>query len=201
MNRLVCIVEGEGEVQAFPKLCSRILAYLNVTGWLVSERAMRYPRGKLVDSKSPGPRRPCVRPEVERVVRLAQKSERASAVVMLCDADDDCPATWGPDASAVITSVIPGGAVMAYREYEAWLLWNRTEDELKRARLESPDSIRDAKGAMKNFVPNYRPTAHQLAETQRLDIARVRARSDSFDKLVRTLADLISIKAPPRTTV
>lgn len=199
MKRLACIVEGEGEKLAFPRLCNRILFnYLQVSEWRVSEQAFKFPRGQLVDARHPNPRRPCVRTEVERVVRLAQRSEKAQAVIVLCDADDDCPAVWGPDASGVISSVLPGGAVMATREYEAWLLWSRSDGEREQAGLSQPEQIRDAKGAMRHFVPNYRPTAHQLAETQQLDIARVRARSDSFDKLVRTIAVICGVQPPPR---
>lgn len=87
---------------------------------------------------------------------------------------------------------------MATREYEAWLLWSRSDGEREQAGLSQPEQIRDAKGAMRHFVPNYRPTAHQLAETQQLDIARVRARSDSFDKLVRTIAVICGVQPPPR---
>jgi hypothetical protein len=199
MKRLACIIEGQGEVYAFPRLCDRILReHLQATEWLVNERAMRYPRGQLVDGKQPSPRRYCRKQEVERVVRLAQRSERANAVVMLCDADDDCPAAWGPDASAVITSILPGGAVMASREYESWLLWSRSDEERSRVGLTSPEQIRDAKGALSRFVQNYRPTAHQLEETRRLDIVHVRARSDSFDKLVRTLATACGVVPPSR---
>jgi hypothetical protein len=199
MKRLACIVEGEGERLAFPRLCNRILFnYLQVSDWRVNEEAFRYPRGNLVDGKHPSPRRPCVRPELDRVVRLAQRLGKAQAVIVLCDADDDCPAVWGPDASTVITAILPGGAVMACREYEAWLLWSRPDGEREKAGLTSPEQLRDAKGAMTHFVRNYRPTAHQLAETQQLDITQVRARSDSFDKLVRTLASICGVEPLPR---
>ncbi|HLM44107.1 MAG TPA: hypothetical protein VK458_09575 [Myxococcaceae bacterium] len=200
MKRIACIVEGEGERLAFPWLCNRILFnHLRASEWSVNQEAFRYPRGSLVDGKSPSPRRPCVRREVDRVVRLAQRVGKADAVIALCDADDDCPAVWGPDASAVITAILPGGAVMACREYESWLLWSRPEGERTRAGVtSSPEQLRDAKGAMRHFVQNYRPTAHQLPETQGLDIAHVRARSDSFDKLVRTLATICGVQPPPR---
>lgn len=199
MKRLACIVEGEGEVESFPRLCNRILYnHLQVSTWQVNARAFKISRGKLVDCRQSSPRRTCVRPEISRLVQLAKSAERAQAVIVLCDADDDCPAIWGPDATGVITTLLPGGAVMACREYESWLLWNRSHEERAQAGVTSPEQLRDAKGAMARFVPHYRPTAHQLAETQRIDISSVRAHSDSFDKLVRTLASICGVEAPSR---
>ena len=41
---------------------------------------------------------------------------------MLVDADDDCPATFGPAATEIIRRRTAGAAVMAVREFETWLL-------------------------------------------------------------------------------
>jgi len=35
MRRLVCIVEGKGEIQALPNLCARILVALSAHQWFV----------------------------------------------------------------------------------------------------------------------------------------------------------------------
>jgi hypothetical protein len=51
---------------------------------------------------------------------------------------------------------------------------------------------------LKRLVPGYLPTTHQLNETRRIDIALVRKRSDSFDKLVRVLAVLSGTDLPER---
>ena len=117
---------------------------------------------------------------------------------MLCDADDDCPAIWGPDALKQLVTPTRGVAVMAQREYEAWLLVSYTEEQRKTAKVRDPELIRDAKGELRKLIPGYLPTVHQLAATRKLDIPRVRARSDSFDKLVRALGSLCGVKAPSR---
>ncbi len=55
---------------------------------------------------------------------------------------------------------------------------------------------RGAKGTMKKLVPDYSPTVHQLEETRRINIAFLRSRSQSFDKLVRCIASLCGVAAP-----
>jgi hypothetical protein len=197
MKRLVCIVEGHGEVAAIPSLCVRILGYLGVESWIVDREPIRQPRSKLVDEKAKSPRRLCNEDGLRRAVAIA-RARPADAVLVLCDADDDCPAIWGPDALKHLVTPIRGAAVMAQREYEAWLLASYTEEQRKAAKVRSPELSRDAKGELRKLIPGYLPTVHQLAATRKLDISRVRARSDSFDKLVRALDSLCGGQAPSR---
>ncbi|WP_257458400.1 DUF4276 family protein [Archangium lipolyticum] len=199
MKKLVCIVEGKGEVGAVPNLCMRILRqHLNDFEWVVDNAPIRHPRGKLVDEKKRSPQRTCQEEGLRRAIQLAKQTRKANAVLVLCDADDDCPATWGPDAARVVSSLSLGGAVMALREYETWLLLNYTDEQLAGAGAPEPERKRGAKEALARLVPSYLPTTHQLRETQKLDIARVRKRSDSFDKLVRVLASISGTTPPAR---
>ena len=87
---------------------------------------------------------------------------------------------------------------MALREYETWLLWDYQDEELARVGASAPERKRGAKELLAKLVPGYLPTVHQLKETQKLDIARVRKRSASFDKLVRVLADISGTFPPAR---
>lgn len=197
MKRLVCIVEGSGEVAAIPNLCARILRHLGVapSDWMVDQDPIRKPRGSLVDERERSPRRPCRKAEIERAVALARK-RRADAVLVLCDEDDDCAAIWGPDARQVIRRQLAGEAVMAVREYETWLLLSRSEEALAEAGIAAPERLRDAKKALARLVPGYKPAAHQLGETRRIDLQHLRLRSPSFDKLVRSLASLCDVGMP-----
>jgi len=148
-----------------------------------------------VDERQPSPKRSPRRDLVELAIELACR-EGADGVIVLCDADDDCAAFWGPQASTLVAARCRGGAVMIVREYEAWLLT---------ARLDSPkhgsalvERIRDAKGVLKKLVPGYKPTTHQLELTRAIDIERLRMHSDSFDKFVRALASIFEKPAPVR---
>ncbi len=128
-------------------------------------------------------------------------ARRPDAILVTCDADDDCPKTW---AESVATLVKPSGrtaaAVMAVREFEAWLLWSRSDAELKKAKVTDPDRVRNAKGKLEGLVAGYEPTTHQLELTRQMDLQRLRRRSKSFDKLVRTLGSLCKVPVPPRSS-
>ena len=196
-RRLVCVVEGKGEVKALPNLCARVRDYLEAWDWIVDPEPIRQPRSMLVDERLPSPSRPCRADSAGRAVRLAL-ARPADAVLLTCDADDDCPATWGPSAKAVVTRIVPGDAVMAVREYEGWLLYAFGDDALAAARIANPARIRGAKEKLRRLVPGYKPTTHQLEITRKIDIGRLRRASDSFDKLVRSLAAIFGVAAPER---
>lgn len=197
MKRLVCVVEGKGEIQAIPNLCSRVLLALEVFDWIVDPEPVRQGRGLLVDETQPSPHRPPRSESLSRAVQLA-RVRPADAVLVLCDSDDDCPVAWGPPATQVIQRFSPGGAVMVVREYEAWLLSSQLGDRYHQER--AIETIRDAKGPLKDFVPGYKPTVHQLELTRKIDIARLRGLSDSFDKFFRTVATIVGV-APPALQV
>jgi hypothetical protein len=204
MRRLVCVIEGHGERDAAPVLCNRVMrGLLHVNDWYVDEDPVRHPRSLLVDEKGAAPRRP---PNLDprglpRALALAAARDPA-AILVLCDADDDCPVTWGPAVPSTVLAKrgpIPARGVMACREYESWLLWAFPAAEQERAKAVNPESApRDAKKALEKLVPGYTPPTHQLEQTRRLDLAAVWALSDSFDKFVRSIAVLLQVSPPAR---
>ena len=79
------IVEGYGEVAAFPVLLRRLVE--EAQAWNVSiGRPIRRPRSQLVQKTG-----------VEQAVRLALKEQDCGAILILFDGDDDCPAELGPN--------------------------------------------------------------------------------------------------------
>lgn len=78
---IASIVEGDGEVSALPKLLHRIAAELGVSG-LLTPTPMRIPRGKITIAGG-----------IERGVAAgALRVPGNGGVLVLLDADDDCPA-------------------------------------------------------------------------------------------------------------
>ena len=195
-KRLVCIVEGKGEVRAIPNLCHRLLISLEISDWTVDEDPIRQPRNCLVDESQLSPTRSCRPKHIARAVQLAL-ARAPTAIVILCDSDDDCAVTWAASANAVTTAMAPCPtlAVMAIREYEAWLL----ADEIHRSSRAPVDCtvIRGAKERLAQFVPGYMPTTHQLELTRLIDIKWLRSAAPSFDKFARTIDALCRPPAEP----
>ena len=119
-RQLVCVVEGNGDVDAVPLLCERIRVSLRAWGWRVAAHAVRQQRSRLVDHRFASPQRPPNADGLTRAVVLAR--QRADAVLVICDSDDDCPAAWGPAARVLATQFMVSEAVIAVRAYETWLL-------------------------------------------------------------------------------
>jgi hypothetical protein len=201
MHRLVCVVEGHGDVAAVPVLCHRVLRkLLAVTDWYVDENPIRLPRSQLVDEKQPSPKRPPSGQGIERALQLAAR-RGPRGILVVCDADDDCPAAWGPKVPAqpAESAAIKVAAVMASREFESWLLWGFSKADRLRVRAANPDrSPRDARSALRRLVGGYSPGSDQADRAAGLDLARAWAGSDSFDKFVRSIAWLSASNLPPR---
>ncbi len=203
MKRLTCIGEGHGERLALPQLCHSIRKYLGAENWSIDPEIVRINRSDFVAPRLHR-RAPtvCNRRGLERAVALARRRPKpADAVLVLCDADDDCVAEWVKSVHNLPWREIPVIPVMAMREFEAWLLWNQDMAALREIGVDDPEAKRDAKGALKGLIPGYAPTTHQLEHVKRLDVAHVRARSRSFDKLVRELAQVFAVTPPPRPAV
>lgn len=82
---IASVVEGEGEVRALPKLLFRLAAESAIADLRVPP-PMRVPRGRLVADGG-----------IERAVSAAaQRVPARGGVLVLLDADDDCPAKHGP---------------------------------------------------------------------------------------------------------
>ncbi|WP_324667937.1 DUF4276 family protein [Geochorda subterranea] len=188
---IVPIVEGHGEVQAVPVLLRRLLERCEAHHVRV-ERHIRVPRGQLRHPDG-----------LERAVRLACMVADDAAVLILLDADDDCPAELGPALLSVARSVarasVPVAVVVARAEYESWLLAGLEGLRGRRGVREDatapvdPESVRGAKEYLQQQMEPgryYSETVDQPALTQMFDLDRARQRSPSFDKLWREVERL-----------
>ena len=186
---LSCIIEGHGEVSAVPLLLRRLRDELAPTLDLRIARPVRLPRKKLVKSN-----------ELEKAVEFAVNQVRPPrGVLVLIDADDDCPAELGPELLArarQARSDVPIGVVLAKYEYEAWFLASlqslagRRELPNDPPEVANPEAIRDAKGYLTRLMPRtrkYSPTGDQPALTAVFDMQMARQSSRSFRKCWREI--------------
>lgn len=190
---LSCVVEGKGEVEAVPALVRRIAATVEPSLRVEMRRPVRVPRTKLVKEG-----------QLERYVDFATRALGGrGGVLVLLDADDDCPAELGPQLAARARVARPDASiavVLAKREFEAWFLAGATslrgarrlrDDLVAPDRPEQPRSAKEWLSARMVGDHSYRPTADQAALVARLDLDAARAASPSFDKCWREIARLL----------
>lgn len=190
------IVEGHGETQAVTLLIRRIAEEICLGVSAHVAEAYRVPKTRmLADDPS----------DLRRAVQLGALKIRdgggGGAVLIVLDADDDCPVELADRLATVIARPdIEIAVVIADHEYEAWFL--AAAESLRSHRkvrkdcrsAEAPEAVRHAKQWLANHVllPNagYRETIDQVALTARLDLVEAR-RARSFDKLCRTVCQYL----------
>ena len=185
------IVEGHGDVAAFPVLLRRLVE--EAQAWSIGiGRPIRVPRGKLVQQA-----------EVERAVRLALLQPGCGAVLILFDGDRDCPAQLGPTVqtwAAAHTGGLPCSVVIAHREYEAWFLaaigslrgFRGVRDDAESH--PDPEIPLSAKGQMEarmHASASYIERIDQPAFSARFSLSEAYAKSRSFRKLASSFAYLM----------
>jgi hypothetical protein len=191
--RIACIVEGYGDVKAVPILVRRIVREIDPTLTLkIPDPAIRVSRSSIV---KPG--------ELERFVQLAAlKLELPGGILVLMDADQDCPAQLGPDLLARARAVrrdVPISVVLAKPEFETWFLAAATSlrdhQGLSQTMLppDDPEEISGAKEWLRKQMPDnrkYSETIDQIELTRYFDLNAAR-QTPSFDKLCRDIAFLV----------
>jgi hypothetical protein len=191
-SSLVPVVEGHGEVFAVPILIRRIVEMIDPERFVHVHRPIRVNRGTMLKAG-----------ELERYVDLARlQHEGDGAVLVLLDADDDCPADLGPKLLDRAQAVQPGAVsvVAAMKEFEAWFL-AAAESLAGRRGLSTdlaappdPEGVRDAKGWLQSRRTDglaYSPTIDQPALTAVFDLEVARAKAPSLDKLCREIERLL----------
>lgn len=185
------IVEGQGDVAAVPVLLRRLAEAAGAHAVTVA-RPHRRRRTELVRQGG-----------LQTSVRVARLTPGCAGILVLLDADDDCPKVLAPTLqtwAAAAASPIPCAVVMANREYEAWLLAGvegmRGKSGIDRGAKApvDPESPRDAKGELQARMADgsiYSPTADQAPLTARLDLHAAWRSCRSFRKLVGSFGALL----------
>lgn len=197
MIELAVIVEGHGDVEAVPILLRRMLAEIAPSQIVKIHRPIRVPRMRVVKPR-----------ELERAIELACALLRGEgAILVLLDADDDCPKQLAPHLLARAEEVagpLPVSTVLATREFESWFL--AAAASLAGCRglpaplvpPESPESIRGAKEWLRERMPSargYSETLDQPALAATFDLEAARRGAPSFAKLHRDLLRLANISS------
>ena len=192
MATIATIVEGHGEVEAVPILLRRIAERVAPGVVVQTPPAIRVKRDQVFKAG-----------ELEQAVELAARQTQPDGrILVLLDADDDCPAQTAPEVLQRARHARGDREiriVMAKAEYEAWFLAaaesiaGHHNIDTRTTAPNDPESIRGAKEWLRNKMPRgqrYSETLHQPALTRIFDLDAARA-APSFDKLWRDVSELL----------
>jgi hypothetical protein len=183
--KVATIVEGDGEVAAVPVLLRRLAQWRTPEVFPEVLAPIRVRRDRFLNRDE----------EFQRYLRLAAaKCEDGGWILVLLDADDDCPAQLAQQvltrAAACVTHRRVS-VVFATREFEAWFIAAAASLDGHRGFAFDPaDTIdaetpRDAKGWLRQRMAGgtYGETTDQPAFAARFDLQQAFDGSRSFRKL------------------
>lgn len=183
--KVASIVEGDGEVAALPILLRRVGEWRTPESLVQPLPPIRVRRDRFLNRDK----------EFNRYLQLAAaKCEEEGWILVLLDADDDCPAELGADVLARAQACVPHrrvSIVLANREYEAWFiaaaqsLHGQRGFNFDPTDPIDPEKPRDAKGWMKARMASgaYGETTDQPAFSAQMDLQAAYDGSRSFRKL------------------
>ncbi|HXV59938.1 MAG TPA: DUF4276 family protein [Vicinamibacteria bacterium] len=190
--RVAPIVEGHGEVAAVRTLIQRIWTEVVQGDYVDVLSPIRQPKSKLIREQG-----------LERAVRLAtakltqQQTERVqSLILVLVDADEDCPAELGSRLieRARSSTHVNAEVCIAQPEYETWFAGAATSLEefldLGNAPVpEDPEAQRAGKAWIKDRFrgAKYSETVDQVRLTARMDLLDCQRRCPSFSRMCAKL--------------
>jgi len=184
------IVEGQGDVEAVPVVLRRLRD--EAQAWdLEVARPHRRTRGELARKDT-----------LQRAVQVAALREDCAGIMIVFDADDDCPKELAPIVQGwaeEVSGSLPCKVVMANREFEAWFL--ASIEELRGQRSirgdatshNNPEQPRDAKGCVEDCMHDggsYSETADQAALAAGISLSKVYQQCRSFRRLVNAFGGI-----------
>lgn len=187
MIQIASIVEGDGEVSALPVLLRRLASEWRFAVSVNPLQPIRVRRDKFLNKDE----------EFRRQLLLAAaKSGEGGWILIVLDADDDCPAELGQqifDRAQHHVAHRRLSVVIANREFEAWFIaaagslrgvrgFSALPDEAIRAEIP-----RNAKGWMRERMQGgtYSEILDQPAFAARIDLQQAFDNSRSFRKLCK----------------
>jgi hypothetical protein len=179
---IVPIVEGHSEVKSVPVLMRRFLQLHSIYD-VVIERPIRVKRQQVIKEG-----------QLERAIARALIRPNCRAIVIILDADDDCPKELAPSLLWRAKKVSPStlvSVVLPKSEFESWFLGSieslRCVRFLSDTATPPPDAeaLRDAKGQLTNMMEGgrvYIEVDDQPAFAATFDFKRAYENCRSFRK-------------------
>ena len=187
MISIASIVEGDGEVSALPILLRRLAVEWDPAAPVNPLQPIRVRRDKFLNKDE----------EFRRQLLLAAaKSGEDGWILIVLDADDDCPKALGPAIFQRARQHVPHrrlSVVLANREFEAWFIAAAPSLHGARGFSVAPDerveaeTPRNAKGWIREHMRGgkYSEILDQPAFAARFDLQQAFDNSRSFRKLCK----------------
>lgn len=184
MITVVSIVEGDGEVAAFPVLLRRMGEWLTPQAPVHVDHPIRVRREQFLNRDDLF---------AKQLLLASKRCVEPGWILILLDADDDCPKNFGAEILAKAQRVLPNrkiSVVLANREYEAWFIASASTLDGKRGfvtpeKVPDAESIRGAKQWLSKQIHQgaYHEVVDQPAFSALIDLDLAHANSRSFRKL------------------
>jgi hypothetical protein len=194
--KILCVVEGHGDRLALPGLIRRVAGRLAPALQVEVPPPIRVPRSRLLKQG-----------EMERALEFAARQcDARDGILILIDAESDCPAELGPQLLRRAAEARPDRRIrvcLACREFEAWFLAAAESLAGKRglnsnlAGPPDPEGVSDCKGWLTyHSAPGrpYKETLDQPALAELFDLDAAALRAPSFRKFLRHVSDLLGIR-------
>lgn len=187
MIPIATIVEGHGEVRAMPVLLRRLAEFMPPLNFANPLPPIRVRRDRFLNKEE----------EFRKQLLLAAaKCGDDGWILVVLDADDDCPAELGPEIYRRAQQYVAHrklSVVIANREFEAWFIAAAESIDgfrgfqLKAGELLEPEKPRDAKGWLSNRMRSsiYREVLDQPAFASEINLQMASENSRSFRKLCK----------------
>ena len=195
MHTIVPIVEGHGDVDALPDLMRRIIwEKFNRYDVIVAPR-----KGGVISANG----RSNLESNPEKFLRYALNNPGCDAILIVLDADDDCPVDLARRLLQRCEGLhrgLPLQIVCARPEYEAWFLASLDTIRGKGVIPENtnfngdPEEVRDPKRWLTDRMAQgraYKETDHQASFSSHIDIELAHHNSRSFRRLCHALEQLV----------
>ena len=189
------VVEGPGDVDALPQLVTRILTQMQNRPDIM----VAHGKSRVVMAKG----RSNLEKRLESFLRHAENKPDCGAILVLVDADNDCPVTVFQQLSQRCEhsgTNVPIQVVFAYREYETWFLASldtiRGRHSISEATTlaRDPETIANPKKWLTDRMSAgsvYKETIHQASLSSAIDLDLAHSNSRSFRRLCHALEQLV----------
>jgi len=187
MINVASIVEGDGEVQALPVLLRRLNEWQTPDLFCNVLRPIRVRKDQFLN------RDDIFKKQLQIAATVAEDN---GWVLILLDADDDCPLEVGQEILARAKAVIPHrriSVVLANKEFEAWFIASASSLAGRRGfvlgnnGVPDAESVRGGKEWISQRIANgkYHEVTDQPAFAALMDLNQTHENSRSFRKLCK----------------